>query len=94
MKKIKKSDKLLKKLIIFGVFIYVFFVFVSQQKTLNSYKNTQKYYSEKLNKQIAYQQSLNEKKANIDSKEFIESVAREKLDMYLPNERIYIDNGN
>lgn len=94
MNKIFKPKKIYKRILILGIFVYVMYIFISQQKTLNSYKNTQKYYSEKLNKQLAYQESLNEKKANIDSKEFIESVAREKLDMYLPNERIYIDNGN
>ena len=36
--------------------------------------------------------SPNEKKANVNSNEFIESIAREKLDMYLPNERVYVDN--
>ena len=30
-------------------------------------------------------------KDNVNSKEFIEQMAREKLDMYLPNERVYID---
>ena len=30
---------------------------------------------------------------NVDSKEFIEQMAREKLDMYYPNERVYVDNG-
>ena len=27
-------------------------------------------------------------------KEYIEEVAREKLDMYLPNEKVYIDKNN
>ena len=34
---------------------------------------------------------LFETKANINSKEYIEEVARGKLDMYLPNEKVYID---
>ena len=33
------------------------------------------------------------KKENVNSKEFIEEIARDKLDMYLPNERVYIDIG-
>ena len=70
------------------------YIFVGQQKTLNSYKNTQEYYTEQLDKQLAYQKNLNDTKANIDSNEYIEDVAREKLDMYLPNERVYIDSGN
>jgi len=30
-------------------------------------------------------------KENVNSKEYIERVAREKLNMFLPNERVYID---
>ena len=30
-------------------------------------------------------------KTNINSLEYIEKIAREKLDMYLPNEKVYID---
>ena len=56
--------------------------------------DVQKYYKEELTKQLAYQESLNNKKANINSKEYIEEVAREKLDMYLPNEKVYIDKTN
>ena len=32
-----------------------------------------------------------EKKENLNSTEYIEDVARNKLGMYLPNERVYID---
>jgi cell division protein FtsB len=93
MKKTNKSNKFYKKLLFLGISVYVLYVFVGQQKTLNSYKNTQDYYNEQLSKQLAYQESLYETKTNINSKEYIEEVAREKLDMYLPNERVYIDNG-
>lgn len=94
MKKLLKLNKISKKLLILGVLIYVAYVFIGQQKTLNSYKNTQKYYSEQLNKQLACQESLYKTKTNINSKDYIEKMAREKLDMYLPNERVYIDSGN
>lgn len=94
MKKTIKTNKIYKKILILGILAYVMYIFIGQQKTLNSYKNTQKYYSEQLNTQLAYQESLYETKSNINSKEYIEKVAREKLDMYLPNERVYIDKGN
>ena len=94
MKKQLKINKIYKKLLILGILVYVAYIFIGQQKTLNSYKNTQDYYIEQLNTQLAYQESLNKTKSNIDSKEYIEQVAREKLDMYLPNERVYIDKGN
>lgn len=94
MKNKLKGNKIYKKLIFLGILLYVGYIFINQQKTLNSYKTTQGYYSEQLNKQLAYQQSLYETKNNINSKEYIQEVAREKLDMYLPNERVYIDSGN
>lgn len=94
MKKTIKTNKIYKKILILGILVYVMYIFIGQQKTLNSYRNTQKYYSEQLNTQLAYQESLYETKSNINSKEYIEKAAREKLDMYLPNERVYIDKGN
>ena len=94
MKKLLKTDKIGKNLLIFAILVYVVYIFIGQQKTLNSYKTAQKYYSNELSKQLAYQDSLNDAKDNVNSKEYIEQVAREKLDMYLPNERVYIDKGN
>lgn len=94
MKKRIKLDKIYKKILFFGIFIYIAYIFIGQQKTLESYKNTQNYYIAQLDTQLAYQESLYETKTNINSKEYIEKVAREKLDMYLPNERVYIDKGN
>ena len=94
MKKQLKSNKMVKKLLFLAIFVYVIFIFVGQQKALNSYKTAQKYYTEQLNKKLAYQESLTDTRDNINSKEYIEEIAREKLDMYLPNERVYIDKGN
>ena len=94
MKKLFKSNKIYKKMFILGILLYIIYILIGQQKTLNSYKTSQKYYSDKLDKQLAYQESLYATKSNINSKEYIEETAREKLDMYLPNERVYIDSGN
>ncbi len=93
-KKQLESKKLGKKLLFFVIFAYIIYVFIGQQKILDSYKGEQKYYSEQLSKQLAYQESLYCTSNNINSKEYIEEIAREKLDMYLPNERVYIDKGN
>ena len=69
-------------------------IFFNQQKTLNSYKTSQEYYQDEIKTKLAYQESLKETKSNINSEEYIEQVAREKLDMYLPNEKVYIDKTN
>lgn len=94
MKNKLKSKNIFKKLIFLIIIIYIGYIFINQQKTLNSYKKAQNYYSEQLNKQLAYQESLHKIKDNINSKEYIEDVAREKLDMYLPNEKVYVDSEN
>ena len=85
--------KIIKLLLIIFVFIYVGYIFVNQQQTLNSYKSTQNYYATQIDEQTKYKEELTELKNNINSPEYIEKIAREKLDMYLPNERVYIDIG-
>ena len=89
----KKNKKILRNLLIIAIIVYIAFVFIDQQKTLNEYsKNT-----EELNQQIASEKAtnedLNQQKDNVNSLEFIEEMAREKLDMYHPNERVYMDQG-
>ena len=89
----KKNRKILRNLLVIAIVIYIAFVFIDQQKTLNEYsKNT-----EELNQQIASEEATNEdlkqQKDNVNSLEFIEEMAREKLDMYYPNERVYMDQG-
>ena len=37
-----------------------------------------------------YNQTLIATRDNLDSKEYIEAISREKLDMYSENERVYI----
>ena len=94
MKKNKSKNSLYKRIFYYAIFIYVLYVLIGQQRTLNTYKKNQEYYSKQLNEQVAYREKLTNTKNNINSKEYIEQIAREKLDMYLPNERIYIDKGN
>ena len=85
--------KLLKKLLILVFAIYVIYTFFMQQQTLNAYKAEEDIYSEKIKEAKKEQDKLIQTKNNIDSDEYIEQIAREKLDMYLPNERVYIDIG-
>ncbi|MBQ9298353.1 MAG: septum formation initiator family protein [Clostridia bacterium] len=89
--RILKSKKFYKNLFIIALAIYILGIFISQQRTLDSYKNNQEYYAKQIQEQIEYKESLLAKKESLNSSEYIEEVAREKLDMYLPNEKIYID---
>lgn len=91
MKNITKQKKLYKKILIIAILIYIIYVFANQQKVLNSYVSTCTYYEDQIEKKVAYQETLKQTKENINSEEYIEEIAREKLDMYLPNEKVYID---
>lgn len=91
--KINNKKNVYKKLLFIGILIYVVGIFISQQKTINLYNKSAKYYQSQIQEKTEYQQELYETKTNINSKEYIEKVARENLDMYLPNERVYVAKG-
>lgn len=91
MKKLKKPYK---KIFIIFISIYVIYTLISQQKTLNAYKSEEETYAKQIKQEQENNQELNQIKENVDSTEYIEDVAREKLGMYLPNERIFYDIGN
>ena len=85
------KTKVLKRIIIIAVLIYAVYTFISQQKLLNTYTAEADRYNEQIEEAKEIGQELADTKEHLDSKEYIEDVAREKLDMYLPNERVYID---
>lgn len=88
-----KRKKLYKRLLIILVLAYAVFTIANQQKVLNQYRENGKELASKIEDQQTYNDELVAKKDNVNSKEFIEQMAREKLDMYYPNEKIYIDKG-
>ena len=47
----------------------------------------------KIEEQKEYKKELAKKKDNVSSLDYIEKTAREKLEMYYPNERVYVDRG-
>lgn len=89
----KKNKNIYKKLLIFGIAIYVVFTLINQQKTLNQYDDESLELSSKIQEEKEYQEELAKKKDDVTSLDFIEQTAREKLDMYYPNERVFIDRG-
>ena len=89
----KKGKKIYKILIIAFVAIYSMFTFIEQQKTLNEYAQDSKELAKQIKEEKEYKEELIKKKDNVDSLEFIEQTAREMLDMYYPNERVYVDTG-
>lgn len=86
----KKKFKF-NRIIIIGIIIYVLYVLISRQQILNTYKKEERNYLDLIAQEKQKNVELLEEKNNINSTEFIEETAREKLGMYLPNERVYID---
>ena len=90
----RRLGEILKKIVCIVVFIYVVITFYNQQKILNTYASNNQSLNEQIEEANKYNQELTEKKENASSEEYIEELAREKLDMYLPNERVYINSEN
>ena len=94
MKKLKKIKKPYKKILLLFIAVYVVYTLIAQQKTLNAYSVEQSNYSTQIKKEEQNKEALLKTKERVDSTEYIEDVAREKLGMYLPNERVYFDATN
>lgn len=91
--RMKKNKKLYKRLLILAIIAYVIFTLVNQQKTLNQYEQSTEDLTAQIEEQKEYKEELAKKKDDVNSEDFIEQTAREKLDMYYPNEKVYVDKG-
>ena len=69
------------------------FTLINQQKVINQYSKNSADLSSQIEEEKSANQKLLAQKEDVNSKEYIEQTAREKLDMYYPNEKIYIDKG-
>ena len=92
-----KKGKLLKNAFLIALIVWIVML-IKQQLNISQYKDEIKEISSKI--EVAEselnqnKQDLEQEKKNTDSLEYIEKLAREKLGMYLPNERVYVDQEN
>ena len=90
-----KKNGLLKNAFIIAVIGWIIML-TKQQLSISEYKNEIKELSSKI--EVAEEKleqnkiDLEQEKINTKSPEYIEKLAREKLGMYLQNERVYIDS--
>ena len=82
---------------IIAIIVWVI-VLIKQQINISQYQKEIEELSSKI--ELA-QEELNQNKQNLEeeinksnSSEYIEKIAREKLGMYLQNERVYVDSNN
>lgn len=88
-----KKQKLYKNLLILVIAVYVLLTLMNQQKALNQYDRTSSELTSQIEEEKGYKEELAKKKEDVTSLDFVEQMAREKLEMYYPNERVYMDRG-
>ena len=90
-----KKGKLLKNAFLIALIIWIVML-IKQQLNISQYQDEIKELSSKIdvaeNELTQNKQDLEQEKNNTDSLVYIEKLAREKLGMYLQNERVYIDS--
>ena len=67
------------------------YVFMAHHQMLDSYADEKKSLNNQIEAATLKPQELKDELNSINSPNTIESIARDKLDMYYPNERVYID---
>lgn len=90
-----KKNKLLKNAFLIALVVWIIML-IKQQINISQYKDEIKELSSQIevaqNELDQNKQDLEQEKKNTNSLEYIEKLAREKLGMYLQNERVYIDS--
>ena len=82
---------LLKSGLVLCVCIYVTYVFVNQQISLSKCDDIEKEYKEKILEAQRETQRLEDELEQTGTDEYIQRMAREKLDYVKPNERVFVD---
>lgn len=87
-------NRLIKKLIMIACIIYFAITIYNQQKKLDEYKSDIAVVEKRIEEKSEYKESLINLKENATSLEYIEKIAREKLQMYKPDEKVYKDKSS
>ena len=86
---------IIKKIIFIVLLVVIIalvgYVFIMHHQMLDTYADDKKSLNNQIESATMKQQELKEELNSINSLNTIESIARDKLDMYFPNERVYID---
>ena len=76
-----------------AIFLYLSYVALDQQKLLNAKSLEMSKIENKLAEETKTNEELKKEKEIIDSDEYKEKVARERLGMVKENERVFVDIG-
>ena len=93
VKKKKKNVSIVHIMTILFI-VYFGFTFFNQQLKLNKYNPQIEMYEKEIESKQNLIEYYKSRKENITTDEYIESVAREKLGLVKPYEKVYIDANN
>lgn len=90
-----KKSKLLQNVFIIALLVWIIMV-TKQQLNINQYQEELSILTSKIDTAQTElnqnKQDLEQKKEDTQSLEYIEQIAREKLGMYMQDERVYVDS--
>ena len=75
------------------VIVYAFFSIIDIQEKISRYNKDITYYNSQKEELNNKKEELLATQENVNSEEYIEEIARKQLDMYLPNETVYVEIG-
>lgn len=90
----KQKSKRLRVLILLFLISYVSYIFVVQEIEFRKYEDLKVSYTEQIKIAKAKTDEYKKYAEYIRSDEYIEKIAREKLGMVYPEEKIYIEINN
>lgn len=77
-----------------ALLIYFTYLAIGQQKIINAKNAELKRIQAKIQEETKVNEELNRIKDNVNSDEYIEKTAREKLNMVKSGEKVFVDVGN
>lgn len=90
----KRRKSVAGVLIFIAFFVYFSFIAVDQQKMMNLKQSALDNAENRIRKEELIKQELEKQKEILNSDEYIEKVAREKLGLVKPGEKVFIDIEN
>ncbi len=89
----KRKKSKLGFIVLMVIFIYFAYIAVGQQKILYMKDADQKKIQSKIDEETKENEVLQKEQKEQNSDAYVEKIAREKLGMVKPGERVYVDIG-
>ncbi|HHV97131.1 MAG TPA: septum formation initiator family protein [Clostridiaceae bacterium] len=87
----KRKGSIIRVLILIVFILYFCHVIIEQQKIINNKLRALKEIEDKIREEELLREELQKEKEMLSSEEYIEKIARKKLGLVKPGEKIFID---